>query len=376
VEVFDIAGSARLALLGAEEDAAAWLRSQMDPYWPAPAARGPAEVVLEAVRSPPSRTYVDVQNPAGDGLVTASDGARFYVLHGGTACSVPDPLHGAEARFSYDAGFPLWRIFRGLVRPALQIAFLRNGAVAVHSASVEVDGGGIVIAGWSESGKTETALAFVESGARFVSDKWTILRPGLTIGAFPIGVGIRRWVLGYLPRLRAELPHRARLQLAAAGLASGLSKPLRALPAPGRVGGLAVDALDRLVALGDRAALRPSEVRAAYGHDATGGWEAPLRAVALLTTSSDARVHAGPADPGWAAQRLAWSAAFERRAYFELEGRLRFAFPGRSIVPLAAAVERERELLEDALAEVPVVDVRAPFPVDPRRVADAIGRAL
>jgi hypothetical protein len=348
----------------------------MDPYLPATDRHVVPDVVLEQVSPSSARRFVDVQNPAGDGLVTASDGSRLHVLRAGSACTLPDPLHGSELRFSYDPGFPVRRIFREFVRPALQFALLPHDAVAVHSASVEVDGAGIVIAGWSESGKTETALAFLESGGRFVSDKWSVVRQGSTVGAFPIGVGIRRWVLQYLPRLRAGLPRRARLQLSGAAVASGLTRPLRLSARGGAVQARAADVVDRVLALADRAALSPTEVRSAYGDDVAGGWEVPLRAVALLRTSSGGDVDAVPADPSRAAQRLASSAALERRSYFALERRLRFAFPERAIAPLADTVEQERALLRTWLAQIPVIDVTAPFPADPRRVADAIARAV
>jgi serine kinase of HPr protein (carbohydrate metabolism regulator) len=58
----------------------------------------------------------------------------------------------------------------------MHLGLMRRDAVAVHSAAVEMDGQAVLIAGWSESGKTETALALMEAGARFVSDKRTVLR--------------------------------------------------------------------------------------------------------------------------------------------------------------------------------------------------------
>src|SRR5204862_272952 len=88
------------------------------------------------------------------------------------------------AIFAAEPGFPIARAFGRVVRPTLQLAMLARGGAAVHSAAVELDGKAVLVAGWSESGKTETALALVEEGARFLSDKWTFvaedgIRPGL-----------------------------------------------------------------------------------------------------------------------------------------------------------------------------------------------------
>ena len=59
----------------------------------------------------------------------------------------------------------------------LQLGHVARGAAVAHSAAVVLDGRAVLVAGWSESGKTETALALMEDGARFLSDKWTVLAP-------------------------------------------------------------------------------------------------------------------------------------------------------------------------------------------------------
>ena len=240
---------------------------------------------------------------------------------------------------------------------------------------MEVGGKAVVVAGWSESGKTETALAFLEEGARFISDKWTLVGADGVVANFPISVGVRRWALRHLPRLRAALPRRARVQLAAAGVGAVASRPLGAVRAAGKVGEVAVAAMERAVELADRAALTPSEIRAAYGGADEPNWTSSLGTVALLTTVPGHEVvTARPADPEWAARRLARSAAFERRRFFELHARSRYTFPERDGLPDFEA--REERFFAEVLAQARVLVVRAPFPVDPRRVADAIGRLL
>jgi hypothetical protein len=137
-----------------------------------------------------------------------------------------------------------------------------------------------------------------------------------------------------------------------------------------------VGAVDRAVALGDRAALRPSEVRAAYEQAGDPGWSAPLAAVAVLTTVPGEEVTAADADPSWAARRLARAAGFERRAFFELQARARYALPDRQADLEATIVDREERFLTRALESRRVINVNAPFPTDPRRVAEAIARLL
>jgi hypothetical protein len=224
---------------------------------------------------------------------------------------------------------------------------------------------------WSETGKTETALAFLETGAELVSDKWTILSPARGIATFPIGVGVRSWTLSYLPRLRSALPGHARRRMLAAWPAGVVRRTLPARAPGGSAPALAADALARVVGLAERMALRPSEVSAAYGHDEPRR-QAALGTVVFLTTTPGDRIIAEPAEPAWMTHRLVAAAAFERRRLFELYDRWRYVDPTAPADLRGETMRREAELLEPALAEATLFRVAAPFPVDPRRVADAI----
>ena len=369
--MYDLSGRVSLQL---DDDAARvrrFLDAQMDPFRPT-ADRRAADVRLAPDLAPAPGSFVDVHNPARDGMVTASDGERLLRLADGLACTMPDALADEPAQFRYEAGFPVTRIFRAVVRPTLQLALLRKQCAAVHSAAVEIDGRAVLVAGWSESGKTETALALMEGGARFLSDKWTVVGADGQASAFPINVGVRRWVLAYLPRLAASLPRAAEAQMRVAGAAAAVSRPLRGRRRPGRLGVLA----ERAVALADRAALSPSQLRAAYGQVDEPARRLPLAAVAVLTTVPGPDVVSEPADPVWAAARLARSAAFERRELFAILDRRRYAFPLDDGSPVDTAIASERRTLEAALDGRRVIEVRAPFPVDPNRVAAAVTRWL
>ena len=363
---YDLSGRLVVAFDDADQAVARLLAAQMDPFRAAANPARPPDVCLEP-RPDPMGAFVEVQNPARDGMVTASDGQRLALVHDGLACTFPDRFDARPLVFSYQPGFPLGRIFGRVIRPALQLALHAGEAVAVHSASVELDGRAVLVAGWSETGKTETALALMESGGRFLSDKWTIVGTDGEASAFPIGVGIRRWVLPYLPTVAAGLPPRARARLGLAGVAGALARPLR---------GRAATAATRAVALADRAALNPSELRAAFDQHDDPARRLHLGATVVLTTVPGPDIACEPADPAWAAARLARSAAYERRELFALLERRRYALPAAPAESLDDVVRREAALLERALARAPVLQVRAPFPVDPRRVADAVSRRL
>lgn len=346
----------------------------MDPLQPSvPAAA--VDVVLEAAPGWERPRLREVQNPAGDALVTAVDGDDPYLLRRDEWCRLATSESDLPARFTFSRGFPLSEALPYL-RTVMQVALLDRSAAALHAAAVELDGSGLVVAGWSETGKTETALAFMEDGARFLSDKWVVLGDDGVLHTFPIGVGVRRWVLAYLPRLRASLPGPARAQFAAAGVADRITAPLRRARSGGRIASLASSTAERAVRLADRAALRPSQLVAAYGQG--DGWLPRSRFARLvfLTTVPGREIEVRDVEPGWAADRLSQSAAFERRRLFELHHRARFALPEHRGVEMNQVIARERAFLTDALQGVELLEARAPFPTDPSRVADAVGRRL
>lgn len=339
---------------------------QLDPYVPQPIdGRAPLLTIRERTDRPSLR---ELQNLAGDGWVTAHDGERLFVLASGRICSFPQ----GDGLIEVEPGFPT-RWLMSVVRPALQLALLERGTPVLHAACVEVDGRAVLVAGWSESGKTETALALVERGGSFLSDKWTLLLPGARAAAFPIGVGIRRWVLRYLPQLRAGLPGGARTQLCAAALASAVTAPIRGRSWRGPLGLLA-DFTRRAVELGDRAGLSPSQVRAAYGDAQDPNRTPPLGLIAVLRNSPSAGVRVKNGDAARLATRLAVSAATEREPFIAL--RRRAAYAEARPATTDDLVARDAAAIEAVLAGVPLVEVTAAFPTDPRDVAREIAARL
>jgi hypothetical protein len=371
--VYDIAHRARLELRGTDEATNRWLAREMDPYRPTQASADAPAVVVASVTSGELDPPIELQRPAGDDLVTASDAAGLRLVADGRACTLPDAVGDQPAEFRFEPGFPVAVAYKPYVRSALQLAMAHSEAACVHAGSVEIGGRAVLIAGWSESGKTETALALLERGARFQSDKWTVVSADGTAAAFPIDVGIRGWVLRYLPTLRAALPASARCRLRASRLVGAITGGLVRRSPRGRGGRALAGAVRQALAGADRAPVTPSELRAAYGQDDDPTRALPVRAVVFLTTDVGEEVVVRPADPGRIAGRLARSAAYERRPYFALVERALYAFPDVSRQDVAAAtIEREERLFAKLLEGAQVLEARVPFPVDPRRVAEAV----
>ncbi len=372
--IFDLHGLVSLVINDDREHIFRDLDSQLDPYEPSIGPVPPhADIVLSPNTDMVPRSLCDVHGPAGDGRRTGSDGRSCYLLHGTSRFELPRVYPGdGQVSLSYDPDFPLWEALAELVRPLLQLGTLKHGAITVHGATVEVEGGGLLVCGWSESGKTETALALAEQGGRFISDKWTILDGGRRLHAFPVSVGIRDWVLEYLPRLRAHLraSQRARLRVART-----VRRPLPLLTRrPTRVGTALESQLDRAFTLASRLSLRQTEVGAIYGSPDDPRRTPPLKTLVMLTTVSTDEVTVRPATAAWAAERLGRTGAYERRTLYELDARVRYADANPGPSRLASVRDHETELLRNLLEGVQVLEVMAPFPADPRRVANALAQ--
>jgi hypothetical protein len=367
---YEIARALRLEFTVDDARAAHFLEDAIDPWAAAPGGDEPADVSIGELTERPRDA--ELQNPAGDNLSTAIDEGGVYVRAGGLWCAVPPPAPAGPLAFAMERGFPLGRIFGRFVRPALQIAAAGHGAVAVHASAVVADGRGIAVAGWSEAGKTETALAFVEEGASFLSDKWTLVFGDGSLACFPVPIGVRRWLLRYAPALRRGLPRGARLQFAAAAAGEAAAHATAPLARHGGVVAATQAAVAELATLAQRASLSPSQLSAAYRQPPPTG-RAPLAVLVLLTTTADGRPRAEPRDAAWAARRLARSAAYERRDYLTLAERARYVRDVDDRANIAQLIEdREERQLASVLTSARVIEVQTPFPTDPRRVVEAV----
>ena len=121
-------------------------------------------------------------------------------------------------------------------------------------------------------------------------------RPGVVLNpATPLDA--LRWVLEYLPTLRATLTRSARTQFVAARAASIVLRPASRRAAPSRSAAMLPDSARKVSALGDRAAFEVAELREAYGQVDDPTRSVPTRLVVLLENSPHDGVAAETARP-------------------------------------------------------------------------------
>jgi len=254
----------------------------------------------------------------------------------------------------------------------VNLTTLSRGALPLHAAAFEWNGAGAVVTGWSKGGKTETLLAFMRQGARYVADEWCYLAAdGRRMFGVPEPMRLWHWQVAQLADLRRALPRSVRLRLAALGLVPALAD---ALPlawqrrAPGR-------ALRRLAGLVEPRlnALVPPERLFGQSVSASEGRFSHL----FLTASADrADTVAEPLDPREVASRMLHSLHYERLPLLQYYAMFRFAFPELSNPWIEKAADRERALLEQVFVGKPAWRIEHPYPVEIPRLFECMAPLL
>lgn len=256
-----------------------------------------------------------------------------------------------------------------LLIPIVNLTALRRGAVPLHASAFVHDGTGVVATGWSKGGKTETLLAFVSRGARYVGDEWVYLSgDGSRVFGIPEPIRVWDWNLRQLPRYRALAGkgERARLRaiksiLAADGALAAsrarsfaLARGLRRV-APLLEKQLFVDIPPERLVEGGLGELSGSFERLFFlaGHDAP-------------------EVTVEPIDPLEVGRRMVFSLQHERLGLTASYLQFRFAFPDLRNPMIEEADELQRRALERVLAGKPAFAVYHPYPVSLPALFDAI----
>jgi hypothetical protein len=366
---YDIHGVLGLRLIDPTPSLARLVARQLDPWRPSTLASAP-DVSISPLRTASSRGNRYRLGDAGDSQECEFSDSEFILRKGAMALSIPFSSVGEGCVIGWSGGSGMRRLLIDYVRPALQISLLPKGSLALHSAAVAYEGKGILLAGWAESGKTEAMLGFLQAGAAFVSDKWTIVDgDGSSIRHFPTPITVRNWMIGLIPGLRERLKGTELLRARAAGLVTSVLQAEALSRAPWTT------EVKSLAELAGRVSVTPSQL---LGKDGDGGsqWRssssAPLESLFLLVTSGEDRIAVREADIDEISSRLADCAAYERRAFFGLYQRFKYAFPGRPNRLIEEAREAESRTLAKALASKRVFVVEAPFPFDPAALYRAI----
>jgi hypothetical protein len=231
----------------------------------------------------------------------------------------------------------------------VNLSVLARGVVPVHAAAFDLDGLGVLVTGWSKSGKTETLLAMASRGARYIGDEWVYLDADGFMSGLPEPMRLWSWHLRELDGFGPPLPltTRAGLALLDAAAAGGEDVDAR-LPGPLR---RARHVLDR-----QRSVRVPPEQLLPISPGQK------MDVVVLVETHDSPEVTIEPVESTDVAARIAAMLPAERHELTSAYEAFRYAFPYRRSELLDSAPDREQAALKAVLADRPALLLRHPYP--------------
>jgi hypothetical protein len=359
---YDLHGLAGVRLVDATPGDAAAVSRQLGPIRSS-LDREPDIVIRFVDRLPATRLRY-----LGVGEAAFTDDA-FLVLrskHKAPAkVSIPFAQIGDRCEIVCERGLPAVP----LLVPILNLTVLARGALPLHASAFVYGGTGVVATGWSKGGKTETLLAFMQRGAKYVGDEWVyVSSEGDRIFGIPEPIRLWDWHLSQLPDYRAVVGRGGRSRLRALKLALSLESTLDSgassrLPFA-RGLGRALPVLRRQLHVD----IEPSRL---FGERAIAE-SAAFDQLFFVVSGESEKITVEPIDSREVAQRMSFSLAYERLDLAAYYAMFRFAFPGAASPVLDQAEELEQVALERLLADKPANVVHHPYPVSIAALFDAM----
>jgi hypothetical protein len=261
-----------------------------------------------------------------------------------------------------------------LLIPILNLTALGNGLIPLHAGAFVHDGLGVLTIGWAKGGKSETLLAFTARGAGYVGDEWIYLDPERRwMRGLPEPMRVWDWQIRAMPGLAGRIPagDRRRLgatRLAAAGLRAIGDLPIVGRTKPARLAGRLRAPVERQLSV----QVPPDRLlgRAALPDGAA------LDRLVLVLSHADDDVTVEPADAADHARRATESFLFEVLDLLGHYRRFRFAFPNLRNPHLDDLETRHGQAVAAALADVPALTLRHPYPLEIPRLYEALAPRL
>lgn len=150
---------------------------------------------------------------------------RFYIGDGsGAYAEWIQPQDGQDRLLLYiDPHFKPYRAYYYIVLPLLKLFLNRHGLTFIHSSAVELDDQRIALGGWGGTGKTNTLLRLIESGAIYLSDDLTVVDENGGLYPFPRSVNVYHYNLEGVPSLAQKMTAGQRVRARAASIAGALA---------------------------------------------------------------------------------------------------------------------------------------------------------
>lgn len=257
-----------------------------------------------------------------------------------------------------------------LLIPIVNVLALANGALPLHASAFLYRGKGVLATGWAKGGKTESLLAFIQMGARYVGDEWVYVdESGTQMYGIPEPIRVWDWHLDQLHQYRSKVRRADQWRLRTLGLSVRWMERLATLDGAGRL--TPARFLRRAIPLVERQRYVHLPPHEAFGHEAV-ALSGPIDKVFFVVSHENPSIEVKPVDPLDVARRMVFSLQEERLPLISYYYKFLFAFP-EARNPLIDNLETiQRERLERILARKPAYTVYHPYPVSFRALYQAM----
>jgi hypothetical protein len=260
-----------------------------------------------------------------------------------------------------------------LLHLILNLRMLAKGLMPFHASAFVFDGIGVVVNGWPKGGKTSTLFSFLAHGAQFISDDWLFVDSESRIYGLMQPIKLSDWQLNQLPDYQPRVSRTK--QWTIQGI-RWLDTMMHTVPESLQTDFLPTKAfykgLKRLNNSQRHVSLSPEQL---FGTDLvapTGDFD-----VLLLTLSQEtSEVVITPMATELAIERLLATFQYEWMQWEKYYVQYLYAFPHRHNLLIESSQRKQRELLEQILANKPIFAVSHPHPVALDKLYQAINPVL
>jgi hypothetical protein len=248
-----------------------------------------------------------------------------------------------------------------LLIPILNLTALNRGVLPLHASAFCYNGIGVLTTGWSKGGKTETLLAFMAHGARYIGDEWVYISPdGNQMMGIPEPIRVWDWHLHSMPHYWPRVGQADKVRLRAIKL---LVQAIDRTTANGFVKRFAgVKLMKRLLPHLKQQLHVDLPPHTLFGRQ-LGPSIAALDKIFFVASHAAPEITVQPMDPLEIAHRMVFSLQEERQQLMSYYFKFRFAFPEARNLFIEQAEEIQRALLTRLLANKAAYAVYHPYPV-------------
>ena len=347
---FDLHGIVRIRLVDASPDDVATVERQLGPLQQS--LKGEPDITVRFVDSATTRplTYVGVHESGFN-----DDG--FFLLQGRggveARASIPFDQIGRHPEIICERAMPAVPHLLAIIN----LTALAKGVLPLHASAFTAGTSGVLVTGWSKGGKTESLVACMSQGAKYVGDEWVYLTPAGQMLGVPEPIRLWAWHFDQLPDLLRSRSRRERWRLSAWKRISRMAMTVSRSPLPGT--GLvrrASPVLSRQAYL----QIPPADL---FGPEAV-TLRGQLDAVVLVVSHESPETVAQPVAAAEVSGRMAASLADERATFMTHYRHFQYAYPELTNDVVDAAETVESRLLATFLDHRPTAKVLHPHPCD------------